>query len=38
VRDRYFDVQGFSTLRFWNDEVTDDIDAVRLRIRKAAGR
>jgi very-short-patch-repair endonuclease len=36
-RDAYFESQGLSTLRFWNDEVTGNIDAVCLRIMREAG-
>jgi very-short-patch-repair endonuclease len=27
-RDRYFESQGFRTLRFWNDDVESNIDGV----------
>ena len=37
-RDRYFTAQGFRTLRFWNDEVENNIDGVCLAIRRAAAR
>jgi very-short-patch-repair endonuclease len=36
-RDRMFESQGFRTLRFWNDEVTGNIDAVCLKIMREAG-
>jgi len=36
-RDAYFESQGLSTLRFWNDEVTGNIDAVCLKIMREAG-
>jgi len=36
-RDAYFDSQGFRTLRFWNDEVTGNIDAVCGKIMREAG-
>ena len=36
-RDRTFESLGFRTLRFWNDEVTDNIDAVCLKIMREAG-
>ncbi len=38
VRDRHFEAQGFRTLRFWNDEVERDCDAVCRHILAAAGR
>jgi len=28
LRDRHFDAQGFRTLRFWNNEVEEDLDGV----------
>jgi very-short-patch-repair endonuclease len=37
LRDRYLESQGFRTLRFWNDEVLDNLDAVCLAIVRAAG-
>ena len=36
-RDRTCESLGFRTLRFWNDEVTDNIDAVCLKIMREAG-
>ncbi|WP_395383974.1 endonuclease domain-containing protein [Mesorhizobium sp. UC22_110] len=36
VRDRHFEGQGFGILRFWNDEVEKNIDAVCLAVRQAA--
>jgi very-short-patch-repair endonuclease len=38
VRDRHFEAQGFRTLRFWNDEVTESLDGVCLAIMRAAGK
>ncbi len=35
-RDRYFESQGFRTLRFWNDEVDQDVDGVCATIIDAA--
>ncbi|WP_310189383.1 DUF559 domain-containing protein [Mesorhizobium sp. BE184] len=37
-RDRHFESQGFRTLRFWNDEVTGNLDAVCVKIMREAGR
>jgi len=37
-RDGYFEREGFRTLRFWNDEVERNLDAVCLAILRAAGR
>ena len=37
-RDAYFESQGFRTLRFWNDEVTSNLDGVCLMIIREAGR
>ena len=37
-RDRHLTAQGFRTLRFWNDEVEGDCDAVCRAILAAAGR
>ena len=37
-RDRHFEAQGFRTLRFWNDEVVENIDGVCLAILRAVGR
>ena len=37
-RDRYFEDEGFRTLRFWNHEVEEDIDGVCQTILKAAGK
>jgi very-short-patch-repair endonuclease len=36
-RDRVFESQGFRTLRFWNDEVIGNIDAVCETIMREAG-
>ncbi|PLP59002.1 hypothetical protein CYK37_10870 [Mesorhizobium loti] len=36
VRDRHFEEQGFRVLRFWNDEVEKNIDAVCSAILQAA--
>lgn len=36
ARDDYFTGQGFRTLRFWNDEVENNIDGVCMAIRHAA--
>ncbi|MFD9997911.1 DUF559 domain-containing protein [Mesorhizobium sp. NPDC059024] len=33
---RHFEGQGFGILRFWNDEVEKNIDAVCLAVRQAA--
>ena len=39
VRDRHFEALGFKVLRFWNDDVTKNIDGVCLTIlRKAQAR
>lgn len=37
-RDAYIESQGFRTLRFWNDEVVDNIDGVCLTILYEVGR
>lgn len=37
-RDRYLASQGFRTLRFWNDEVERELDAVCATILREAGR
>ena len=41
TRDRHFEMKGFRTLRFWNDEVVKNIDGVCLTIlaevRKGSG-
>lgn len=37
-RDGYFESQGFRTMRFWNDEVTENLDAVCRAILREAGR
>ena len=41
TRDRHFEMKGFSTLRFWNDEVVKNIDGVCMTIlaevRKGSG-
>jgi very-short-patch-repair endonuclease len=37
-RDRYFESQGFRTVRFWNDEVERNLGAVCMRILREAGR
>lgn len=37
-RDRYFESQGFRTVRFWNDEVERELDAVCQRILREAGK
>ncbi|WP_054312010.1 DUF559 domain-containing protein [Mesorhizobium sp. 1M-11] len=36
IRDRHFEGQGFQVLRFWNDEVEQNIDAVCSAILQAA--
>ncbi|WP_054311987.1 DUF559 domain-containing protein [Mesorhizobium sp. 1M-11] len=36
IRDRHFEEQGFRILRFWNDEVEHNIDAVCSAILQAA--
>ncbi|WP_054312007.1 DUF559 domain-containing protein [Mesorhizobium sp. 1M-11] len=36
ARDRHFEELGFRILRFWNDEVEQNIDAVCLAILQAA--
>ncbi|WP_395382525.1 DUF559 domain-containing protein [Mesorhizobium sp. UC22_110] len=36
VRDRHFEEQGFHILRFWNDEVEKNPDAVCSAILQAA--
>ncbi len=38
VRDKHFERQGFATLRFWNDEILDSLDAVCLAITRATGK
>ena len=38
TRDRHFGLSGFNVLRFWNDEVERNLDAVCLAILRAAGR
>ena len=38
ARDLYFEAQGYLTLRFENDEVLEDEDAVASRIKEEAGR
>ena len=35
VRDAFFQAQGFRILRFWNEEVEDNLDGVVLRIGAA---
>ena len=35
MRDRWLEEQGLTVLRFWNDEVLRDTDAVLERIRQA---
>ncbi len=35
-RDRYFKSNGYRVLRFWNDEIERDSDAVALHIIKVA--
>jgi len=37
-RDAHFERQGFRTLRFWNDEVERELDAVCGMVLKVAGR
>jgi very-short-patch-repair endonuclease len=37
-RDGYFESQGFRTLRFWNDEIVENLDGVCLKIMREAGR
>ena len=37
-RDGYFGSQGFRTLRFWNDEIVENLDGVCLKIMREAGR
>ena len=32
VRDRHFEMKGLRTLRFWNDEVVQNVDGVCLTI------
>ncbi|HET9536956.1 MAG TPA: endonuclease domain-containing protein [Mesorhizobium sp.] len=32
ARDRHFETQGFRTIRFWNDEIEHNLDAVCLAI------
>jgi very-short-patch-repair endonuclease len=36
LRDAHFLAAGFKTLRFWNSEVSEDVDAVAHQIRLAA--
>src|SRR5262245_46573405 len=38
ARDRHFETQGFRTIRFWNDEIERNLDAVCLAILSAARR
>ena len=39
ARDRHFEAAGFRVLRFWNDDVLENIDGVCLTIlREAQGR
>ena len=35
-RDRYFEAKGYRILRFWNDEIERNSDAVALHIIKVA--
>jgi len=37
-RDRHFAGQGFTTLRFWNNDVERDIDGVCATILRRSGR
>jgi very-short-patch-repair endonuclease len=36
-RDRYFEGQGYTVLRFWNDEVVKETEGVIMRIRRELG-
>jgi very-short-patch-repair endonuclease len=36
-RDAYFQSQGFRTIRFWNDDILRNLDAVCLTILREAG-
>ena len=39
VRDRYFEMKGYRTLRFWNEDIQENIDgAAEQIIQAAAGR
>ncbi len=38
ARDRHFETQGFRTIRFWNDEIERNLDAVCLAILSEAQR
>ena len=37
-RDRYFENEGYRTIRFPNEDILEDADAVALRIIEAGGR
>ena len=36
VRDRYFEMKGYRTLRFWNEDIQENIDGVAEQIIQAA--
>jgi very-short-patch-repair endonuclease len=36
-RDRYFEAQGYTVLRFWNEEIVKETEGVILRIRRELG-
>jgi very-short-patch-repair endonuclease len=38
VRDAWFQAEGYRVLRFWNGEIMDHPEGVRLRILSALGR
>ena len=35
-RDRYFELKGYRTLRFWNEDIQENIDGVAEQIIQAA--
>ncbi len=35
-RDRYFEMKGYRTLRFWNEDIQENIDGVAEQIIQAA--
>jgi very-short-patch-repair endonuclease len=37
VRDRYFEAQGYTVLRLWNEEIVRDTEGVIMRIRRELG-
>tara|TARA_R110002020_G_scaffold232795_4_gene444309 strand:+ start:1164 stop:1505 length:342 start_codon:yes stop_codon:yes gene_type:complete len=36
ARDRYFEMKGYRTVRFWNEDIQENIDAVAEQILQAA--